>query len=95
LKTFIEPQLRWHNRLNKDVKITGGNKNKKINCLIAAIKVYRQWECMKAVASSNPLATGSSLQPLAALLDDNDNDNDGDDNDDDDDPEQLELYSHS
>jgi hypothetical protein len=42
LKTFIEPQLRWHNRLNKDVKITGGNKNKKINCLIAAIKVYRQ-----------------------------------------------------
>jgi hypothetical protein len=60
---------------------------------------------MKAVASSNPLATGSSLQPLAALLDDDDDDddddnddnddNDGDDNDNDDDLEQLELYSHS
>jgi hypothetical protein len=42
---------------------------------------------MKAAASSNPLAIGSSFQLLAALLDDDD--------DDDDDLEQLEFYSHS
>ncbi|KAI0030580.1 hypothetical protein K488DRAFT_72091 [Vararia minispora EC-137] len=41
---FIEPQLRRHNQLHKEVKISGGNKNDKIDHLVAAIMAYRTYE---------------------------------------------------
>ncbi|KAI0026524.1 hypothetical protein K488DRAFT_66262 [Vararia minispora EC-137] len=79
LKGFIEPQLRWHNRLSKEVKISGGNKNDKIDRLIAAIITYRTHESTAIpmdIVTSNLQATGISP-----------------DDEDDEDLEQVELYS--
>ncbi|KAI0026932.1 hypothetical protein K488DRAFT_63815, partial [Vararia minispora EC-137] len=79
LKNFIEPQLRWHNRLNKDIKITGGNKNDKIDRLVHAIKAYH--------ASKNVTATEGPMTGLLPAISSHDDD-------DDEDPEQIELFYH-